>query len=174
MIKLYQFTIFLLLIFQTTFAQSTNDTIDEQNNFAEDSITIILNDSALNHFFEKLDLLEKGDINRLNIVHIGNSHTQAGFITGEIRNHLQNKFGNAGRGLIFPYKVASSNSPSDVYSFSNVDWDGFRNVYYRKKPNIGISGFLIETYDSNAILKIALNPKYNLNYNFNKITLCQI
>ena len=35
----------------------------------------------------------------------------AGFITGEIRNILQNRFGNAGRGLVFPYKVANSNSP---------------------------------------------------------------
>jgi len=165
--------LFILLFFtlQHTLAQSTNNNLDKENNLEQDSITIILNDSALNHFFEKLYLLEKGEINLVNIVHIGNSHTQAGFLTGEIRNNLQHKFGNAGRGLIFPYKVANSNSPSDVFSFSNVNWDGFRNVHYRNKPNIGISGFLIETYDSNAILKIALNPKGKLDYHFNKLKL---
>lgn len=169
MIKSNKLIILFFFILQHALAQSTNDNLDKQNNLEEDSITIILNDSALNHFFAKLYLLEKGDRNRVNIVHIGNSHTQAGFLTGEIRNNLQHKFGNAGRGLIFPYKVANSNSPRDVYSFSNVNWDGFRNVHYRDKPNIGISGFLIETCDSNAILKVSLNPKDNLHYYFNKL-----
>lgn len=79
-------------------------TVDKQESvttFKNDSVLVISNDSSLNNFFKKLDLLEKGQIDRLNIIHVGNSHTQAGFITGEIRNILQNRFGNAGRGLVF-------------------------------------------------------------------------
>ena len=149
-------------------------TVDKQESvitFKNDSVLVISNDSSLNNFFKKLDLLEKGQIDRLNIVHVGNSHTQAGFITGEIRNILQNRFGNAGRGLVFPYKVANSNSPSDVYSFSNVEWLSCRNSYYQDNSNIGICGFLIETKDSNAVLKLSLNPKSDLNYHFNNLKI---
>ena len=167
------FTIIILTINffnYSLFAQSEKD-YHEIISFNNDSALVILNDSSLDVFFDKLYLLENGAINQLNIVHIGNSHTQAGFITGEIRNILQNRFGNAGRGLVFPYKVANSNSPSDVYSFSNVEWDGCRNSYYEDNSNIGICGFLIETQDSNAVLKLSLNPKSNLNYHFNKLKI---
>lgn len=135
-----------------------------------DSLLIVKNDSALHPFFEKLQALENGDINRLNIVHIGDSHIQADWLTGTMRNEFQSQFGNAGRGLVFPYKVAKTNSPPDVYSFSNTEWDRYRNIHQQTDYEVGISGHVIGTKDSAAILKIALNPKTDLDYKFNKLT----
>ena len=66
---------------------------------------------ALNNF---LSLLYKSKTDKqgvINIVHIGDSHIQADYFSGMLRMCLQKQFGNAGRGLIFPYKVAKTNEP---------------------------------------------------------------
>ena len=139
-------------------------------NTVSDSLIVISGDSLLLPFYEKLKALENGEIDRLNIVHIGDSHIQADWLTGTVRYEFQKRFGNAGRGLIFPYKVARTNSPPDVYSFSNVEWDRYRNIHKQSDYEVGISGHVIGTRDEAAILKIALNPKTDLDYNFNKLT----
>ena len=51
------------------------------------------------------------------IVHIGDSHLQADIATGVVRKALQSAAGNAGRGLIIPFKLASTNEPVD-YRFT--------------------------------------------------------
>lgn len=49
----------------------------------------------------------------VNIVHIGDSHIQAEGATTRIRTSLQNRFGNGGRGLMIPFKIAGTNQPLD-------------------------------------------------------------
>lgn len=63
----------------------------------------------------KMLTLRSGADSLLSIVHIGDSHVQAGFWGQRIRALFQNDFGNAGRGLIIPYKLAKGNEPSDYY-----------------------------------------------------------
>ncbi|MFZ4583546.1 MAG: hypothetical protein ACOYM7_12920, partial [Paludibacter sp.] len=56
----------------------------------------VINCTHLTPFFTKLSNLEKFDSTQvLNILHIGDSHIQADFLTREIRNSLQKRFGNA-------------------------------------------------------------------------------
>lgn len=55
----------------------------------------------------------------VNIVHIGDSHTQADGNTGQVRSHLQSTFGNAGRGLMSPLRIAGTNQPLD-YTITTV------------------------------------------------------
>lgn len=64
---------------------------------------------------EKLLSLRSGGEGTLSILHIGDSHIQAGFWDQRFRELIQNDFGNAGRGLIVPYKLAKGNEPSDYY-----------------------------------------------------------
>ncbi|MGB1248435.1 MAG: LysM peptidoglycan-binding domain-containing protein [Chitinophagales bacterium] len=138
----------------------------------EDSVNIIENDGMMYSFFEKLKQLENGEIDRVNIVHIGDSHIQADWLSGTIRVRLQRVFGNAGRGLVFPHKVAGSNAPPDVYSYSNRKWVSYRNLHKQSDFKVGIGGYVIGTNDSAAILKISLNDKHDMGgYDFNKITL---
>jgi len=73
---------------------------------------IALNGDNWNHLAKKIS---GSDSTKLNIVHIGDSHIQADVMTGRIRHNLQQKFGNGGRGLIVPLKIAGTNEP---YSYS--------------------------------------------------------
>lgn len=57
----------------------------------------------------------KCDSTAFTIVHIGDSHIQADVLSGTVRNNLQKKYGNGGRGLIVPLKIAGTNEP---YSYT--------------------------------------------------------
>lgn len=59
--------------------------------------------------------LAGADSANFSVVHIGDSHIQADVLTGRIRDNLQNEFGNGGRGLITPFKIAGTNEP---YSYT--------------------------------------------------------
>lgn len=47
------------------------------------------------------------------VVHIGDSHIQADGNTGTTRKLMQQKYGDAGRGLVIPFKLAGTNEPRD-------------------------------------------------------------
>ena len=99
----------------------------------------IENKEILKPFVEKLNQ-EK----ITQILFLGDSHIQADWITAFLRNKFQEKYGNAGRGLVFPYAVANSNGPDDFTSATNQTWENFRLVYEQDVfPQMGASGFVI-------------------------------
>lgn len=154
------------------FSQTIDSTAYKQYSFIKKELNKIENDSAsLNFIYENLYQLEKTKQGRVNIVHIGDSHIQADILSGAIRQKLQLKFGNAGRGLIFPYRVAKSNEPTSYRTGTNKTWDSKRNVFYDKPLPIGISGFTIETFDSTAELNLTVKDQPGLGYKFNRISL---
>ena len=78
------------------------------------------------------------------ILFLGDSHIQADWVTAFLRDKFQEKYGNAGRGLVFPYAVANSNGPDDFTSATNQTWGNFRLVYDQDVfPQMGASGFVI-------------------------------
>jgi len=140
--------------------------------FIRTDLNKIENDSSsLAFVYEKLYQLETTKQGRVNIVHIGDSHIQADILSGSVRQKLQLKFGNAGRGLIFPYRVAKSNEPTSYKTVTNVTWDAKRNVFYDKPLPIGIAGFTVETKDSVAEISIMVKDQPKLGYSFTKFTL---
>ena len=64
-----------------------------------------------------------------NILLIGDSHIQGGYISEVLRNYFQNNYGNAGRGLVFPYPLANSNGNLDFEAYTNIAWHTFRTSY---------------------------------------------
>lgn len=64
--------------------------------------------------------LANADSSRVSIVHIGDSHLQADMATAVARRRLQSDYGDAGRGLVAPLKMAGTNEPRD-YAFKGVD-----------------------------------------------------
>ncbi|MDX2249483.1 MAG: GDSL-type esterase/lipase family protein [Bacteroidia bacterium] len=127
---------------------------------------------GLKNFYEQLYLLEQGRRRTVNIVHIGDSHIQADWFSGMVRTRLQTQFGSAGRGLVFPYSVAKTNSPADIKSYSSTPWDARRNVNTYSTIPTGISGISLKTYTSNFLLKLEItNYPEKIDYRFNKITL---
>ncbi len=121
-------------------------------------------------FFEKLRQLENGEIDRVNIVHIGDSHVQADFWTGDLRHKFQNRFGAGGRGLIFPYYLAGTNNPLDYRITSNTDeWMARKNAFKPGAP-MGISGMSIRTTKPDFRLEILVKDSLG-DDRFNKVTL---
>jgi len=127
---------------------------------------------GLRHFYHRLEKLEAGKIRTVNIVHIGDSHIQADWFSGQVRIELQRRFGSAGRGLVFPYSVARTNSPTDIHSYSSVDWQVQRNVTSNPKLPTGVSGITLRTRspDFGLNLRVDHGPE-GLDYSFNKVTL---
>src|SRR5689334_4698676 len=82
----------------------------------------ISNNAGLDSFYQKLHRLKTSGSGTISIVHIGDSHIQADLLTAVVRNGLQDFFGNSGRGLVFPYQLAQSNAPDDIFSSSSTRW----------------------------------------------------
>jgi lysophospholipase L1-like esterase len=116
----------------------------------------IANNSGLDSFYNKLYSLKSTGTGKVSIVHIGDSHIQADFLTAVVRNGLQDYFGNAGRGLVFPYQLARSNSPDDVYSRSATRWQFNRIAHPEIAIGYGISGYSITTSAANASFQLSL------------------
>ncbi|MCC6838138.1 MAG: hypothetical protein IT234_06345, partial [Bacteroidia bacterium] len=154
------------------FAQTVDTSVYKQYVFINKELNRIENDStSLSSLYEKLYQLEQTKKGRVNIAHIGDSHIQADHFSGSIRQKMQRKFGNAGRGLIFPYRVAKSNEPASYKTTSHSTWDYKRNVFYDKPLPIGVSGFTIESSDSLSEINLLVKDQPGLGYAFTKFSL---
>jgi hypothetical protein len=125
--------------------------------YSADTLVYNPNLSNLNHFFVKYDSLQKTGLGKINIMHIGGSHVQAGTFPHTIRRHilLANPDHIGGRGMIFPYSAAPrSNNPSDYMVRSTGTFEIIRNVLPEHPVPLGITGDAVITSDSTASLKI--------------------
>jgi lysophospholipase L1-like esterase len=101
-------------------------------------------------FVDKLSALHLLDEGKVHILHIGDSHLQADMLTGAARKTLQESFGNAGRGLIFPYKLAETYGPKDFLATTNQKWQSSWIVHKTKLFEIGLPGIGAMSKDSNG------------------------
>ena len=69
--------------------------------------------ASLKPFFEKLEALQQTGQGVVTVLHVGDSHVQAGVWSGRVRELLQSDYGNAGRGLIVPHRLAGMNEARD-------------------------------------------------------------
>lgn len=129
--------------------------------------------AALDPFFQKLARLEYSITNRVSIVHIGDSHIQADFWSGRLRSLLQERFGNAGRGLVFPYTLARTNCPLDMEFSSNRAWEVRKSAFRREGPPLGICGISIQAAGPSPTIEVSLRDRYHYgqDYRFNKVTV---
>jgi len=164
--------LFILFLAATITCRAQNGTYDKYPFINQDIDSIHYTGDALKSFFVKLKELKEGKRKNVVIVHLGDSHLQADFFSGMIRQHLQRDFGNGGRGLIFPYRVAGSNEPLNYHSSSTGTWKGRRCVLPTPAYiPIGVSGFGLRTDDSSSTLKISVRSNDSLNYGFNHMLL---
>jgi len=119
---------------------------------------------AIESFFVKL---AHANSKKVNILHIGDSHLQADFYTGYVREHIQEIFGYGGRGFIFPYACVGTHSTYDYRTWKYGSWEGARNVKNPNYMDIGITGAVARTYDSSAGFKFGfkegiLKPEFTV------------
>ncbi len=120
---------------------------------------IIQYSQNLQNFTIALRNLKRNKKNKLTILHIGDSHIQADILTDKLRQLLQNKFGNGGRGLIFPYKTASSTQPDSYLVMQTGEWQGYSSVRTNLFSQWGLSGFTVITKDKKATLTLQPSHK---------------
>jgi lysophospholipase L1-like esterase len=148
------------------------DTVSYKSNvtysFINSEKNVISNTEILAPFYKKLDKLKANSTGVVSVLHIGDSHIQADYLTGMIRTLLQDEFGNAGLGLIFPGRAARTNESPLIYSSSSGPWDSNRISQSQNTLPIGISGTSLKTELTGNSIKIKSIQK---EYSFNRITL---
>ena len=67
---------------------------------------------------------------QVRIVHFGGSHIQADVFSNRVRENLVKRYPGlaAGRGFVFPYSAARTNTPSSYASYYKGKWDMSKNV----------------------------------------------
>lgn len=132
----------------------------------------ILSPSSLQPFFAGLDSLRAGKDTVLTIVHLGDSHIQAGYFSGKMMRLLQAQFGNAGRGWIAPFKLSKTNEPDDYFISSSVrEWVAGRCIQSNKKCPVGIGGIGIQSVSPSINLDVRIAPNNGAGYSFNQAIL---
>lgn len=94
------------------------------------------------------------------IIHIGDSHIQGDYFSGEIRMQLQSYFGNGGRGILFPYALAKSFGPRGVAVKPLGIWTGFKTLTGNLAEPLGVSGYGASTKMVGSSLEISLTEKF--------------
>ncbi|MFH2094633.1 MAG: GDSL-type esterase/lipase family protein [Bacteroidota bacterium] len=120
--------------------------------------------------FSKLILKGEGQIN---VLHIGDSHLQADYFSGRMRQRLQTFFqgGLGGRGFVFPYRVALTNNPFNLRTDYSGEWESCKNIEKNKQCDLGLSGISVTTYESGASISIYLREKDYLKYDYNRVKI---
>jgi LysM repeat protein len=94
------------------------------------------------------------------ILHIGDSHIQGDYFSGEIRMQLQSMFGNAGRGILFPYALAKSFGPRGVSVKPLGVWTGYKTLTGNLTEPLGVSGYGASTRTVASSLQVSLTEKF--------------
>jgi LysM repeat protein len=94
------------------------------------------------------------------IIHIGDSHIQGDYFSGEIRMQLQSIFGNAGRGILFPYALAKSFGPRGISVKPLGVWTGYKTLTGNLTEPLGVSGYGASTRTATSSLQVSLTEKF--------------
>ena len=94
------------------------------------------------------------------IIHIGDSHVQGDKFSGEIRKLLQEKFGNAGQGILFPYSLAKSFGPKGIDVSTSGSWIGLKTLSKNLAEELGLTGYGAFTNEGNASITVSVNEKF--------------
>jgi len=101
---------------------------------------------------------------RVSILYIGDSHVQADDFTGELRSRFQLAYGNAGRGMVFPYSTARTHAAVDYATSHTGRWLNAKNIEASPQLPLGVSGVSSRTLDSDAsfrmIFKGTVQPEH--------------
>ena len=127
-------------------------------------------------FQRKLDTLLRSGASDVKVLHMGGSHVQGGTLTDRIRRRfLSLRYGiDGGRGLVFPFSAAGTNTPVSY----NSSWQGRWESATCLRPGeeeLGISGIVATALDTSARATIDLLLKepqlLQQRYVFNKVDI---
>lgn len=112
----------------------------------------LYNDSTLYPFFEQL---RQADSQVVSILHLGDSHVQAGFLPEAAAKGFREKFGDAGAGWVFPYNLGGTNGPDSYRWSSPIRWSADRVVDRNQAYWPGPGGIVISTMQPRPALSFS-------------------
>ena len=124
-------------------------------------------------FFAKLDTLTHYGEGKINILHIGGSHVQAGTLSNRLREDMFTLAdGIKGeRGFLFPFKMAHTNNPLNFNVTFTGKWEGCRNAKNNRHCPWGLSGITATTYTPETHIQIYTFDKDSVLYPFNRVRI---
>jgi lysophospholipase L1-like esterase len=148
-------------------------TAPSQLSFVIDSLCIVSDPAhVLDSFYGGLDSLRTGCDTVITIVHIGDSHIQAGYYSGYTMRLLQQTFGNAGRGWIAPFKITRTNEPNDYFITTLIkEWTIGRCIQSSPRCPVGPGGIGIQTPAPFVNFDITIAPHNGAGYSFNQVVV---
>lgn len=121
---------------------------------------INLNGRSWSALIEKFNNIKTGGT--VNIVHIGDSHVQADGNTGRTRKLLQQQYGNAGRGLMIPYKLAGTNQPLDYKITSSSPFTSAKLLKMPWPTQMGFTGISLYSETSRPSFSVTSPSSFNV------------
>ncbi|MCH2198773.1 MAG: GDSL-type esterase/lipase family protein [Flavobacteriales bacterium] len=120
--------------------------------FEKNELVYPSKESNMEPVYEKLQNILYNGQGELAILHMGGSHVQGGAVGHRMRELFEDlAYGTTQqRGLMFPFRVAHTNS--SIYTSSSYigDWDGCRCAHNRHRCDWGMSGMVASTTDKDA------------------------
>ena len=125
-------------------------------------------------FLRKIDTLVLTGRTDVRVLHVGGSHVQGGTLTDRLRTRfLSLRYGlDGGRGLVFPFSAAGTNTPVSYSSSYSGHWESGTCL----KPaglEMGLSGMAVTARDTSARVVVDLLPReprlMQHRYMFNKV-----
>ena len=133
---------------------------------------------VLEGFFQKMDSVVFYGKGKLSILHLGDSHIQAGVSTQQFRDDLLEMAPNlmGGQFFLFPYGAGKTNNPSYYKVSSTGEWSYCRNAVFRDEDKrMGLAGAAITTTDDEATVSIMSRERrptaHSPEFYFNKVTV---
>jgi lysophospholipase L1-like esterase len=109
----------------------------------------------LARFFRDLQRLEAHELDHVHILQLGDSHTAGDALTGRLRSRFQERFGDAGRGLMPPGLAFEGLRQKEVKIAENGRWQIDNSLKLPEGGPYGITGFVARSDTAGAGMSIA-------------------
>lgn len=111
--------------------------------------------SGLASFFYDLQRLQAGQLDHVRILQLGDSHTAGDVFSGYLRSRFQERFGDAGRGLMPPGYTYRGLRQAEVRVTQSGGWVIHNSLRASDPGPFGISGFVATSSYSGASMAVS-------------------
>lgn len=123
---------------------------------------------ALSKFYASLRKLQRNpNTHRLTIVQLGDSHTAGDHFSGYLRERLQRRFGDAGRGMLAPGRPYRYYRPYQTHVMQTLGWNIESSRRTVSHTLMGITGYALRGVDPED--EVILEPKGLKSFRFVEI-----
>ncbi len=122
--------------------------------------------STLLNFNLKFKNLDVGKNGKIRVVHIGDSHVQAGFFTNGLRKEFHEILGCGvkERGFVFPFAITQNTGPLNVVQKFEGEWKKVKTP----NANLGINAIAVQSQDT-AKLKLYFKNQNGYELDFDSV-----